>query len=79
MSNCRRGLATDSGDRGLDESLVQQFPEPSIHAARGSVSGWHTEGPRTAIIIYSLCSNTTYIILNLEADVIVNENNQSSI
>ena len=43
MSNCRRGLATDSGDRGLDESLVQQFPGPSIHAARGSVSGWHTD------------------------------------
>ena len=49
MSNCRRGLATDSGDRGYSESPVQQSPEPSIQTARDGVQRRHTEGPRTAI------------------------------
>ena len=44
-----------SGNRlrwqGVGRSQVQQFPEPSIHTARGSDTRWTTEGPRTAIIV----------------------------
>ena len=46
MSNCRRGLATDSGDRGLDDSLEATVPWLNLASMRLGVAS--TEGPQRA-------------------------------